>query len=122
MELVITYSSDDDKGSCNDEPIEHFFTPSKHIGRAVIYTPKQKQIYRFKNNLRGYARYICYHKNCSVCVRLYENGELRDLKGEHNHPHQEKVYLGFKFYAQLKEMCLVNQIDPLTAYKIMRQR
>lgn len=101
-------------------PINYIFTPGRKVGHTVVYTPDDKQLYFCKNKMlkNTHSRYQCfsYKTKCRASLKMFPNGELRERRGQHNHPDQEQDYLELKFRAELRRMCTVDNITPIVAF------
>lgn len=98
------------------ENSEHFpfeFTPGARMGSTLLYSIKEKQLYRCNKEFSNYKRYVCIVKACRAALYLRENelSKSPSFKG-HNHPDQEAVAAKNRFEATCKAKCLEGDTDP----------
>lgn len=104
----------------NSEYIPFEFTPGARMGSTLLYSIKEKQLYRCNKEFRSYKRYVCIVKACRAALFLTENelSKSPSFKG-HNHANKEAVAAKNKFEAMCKAKCLEGDVNPSLVFTSM---
>lgn len=105
------------------ETSEHLpfeFTPGARMGSTLLYSIKEKQLYRCNKEFSSYKRYVCVVKDCRAALFLRENELSRSPSyNGHNHADQEAVAAKNKFEALCKSKCLEGDANPSSVFTSM---
>lgn len=102
------------------EGVKFIFTPAKQMGKKLIYTEADEQLYTLKTGRGTTKKYDCYHKGCPVFVSL-ASGILADASGQHCHPSQQNIMLRLRFEANVKQRC-ADGAEPTAAFECEKER
>lgn len=90
------------------------------MGSTLLYSIREKQLYRCNKELSNYTRYVCIVKSCQAALFLREDelSKSPSFKG-HNHADQEAVAAKNKFEAMCQAKCLESDINPSLVFTSM---
>lgn len=104
----------------NSEYLPFKFTPGARMGSTLLYSIKEKQLYRLNKEINNCKRYVCIVKDCRAALFLKENELIRSPSfNGHNHADQEAVAAKNRFETTCKAKCLEGDANPSVVFTSM---